>query len=181
MLKQEQRKRPWLSTHELVLFAVFAALMIGSTYAMQVLPNIHLLAMLMMTLTIVYGWRALIPTYVFAVLYWLIHGMTPYMSFYLYIWAFPVIFAMCIPKKTPKKLKFFLYPLLCALHGFLFGTLASPVSAGLIFGFDLPKIGAYIVAGLWFDVVHGISNFCLGFLILPLSSLLFKLEQNKLN
>ena len=63
------------------------------------------------------------------------------------------------------------YPLVCSLHGFLYGVLYAPAQA---FFWDLDWNGtlAWIAAGAPFDVIHGVSNLLVGTLILPFSRLL---------
>ena len=56
---------------------------------------------------------------------------------------------------------------LCALHGFLFGILYAPAQA-IMFGLNFEGTIAWIAAGLPFDLIHGISNFFCGALIVPL-------------
>ena len=55
----------------------------------------------------------------------------------------------------------------CALHGFLYGTLYAPAQA-ILFGLDFKGMLSWIIAGLPFDFIHGVSNFFCGALILPM-------------
>ena len=48
-----------------------------------------------------------------------------------------------------------------------------------MYGFDLNQTLAWIAAGLTFDIIHGIGNLAAGFLIMPLSELLFKLVRKR--
>ena len=83
---------------------------------------------------------------------------------------------MLLPKNIPTKLKAPVYMVVSALHGFLFGTLYAPAQA-ILFGLSFKGMIAWIIAGLPWDVVHGISNFCCGLLIVPLTKILRKLEN----
>ena len=83
---------------------------------------------------------------------------------------------MLLPQKMSIKVKTIVYPLICSLHGFAYGTLYAPAQA-LMFGFNLEQTVAWIVSGLPFDMIHGISNFAVGFMILPLVNLLNKLNK----
>ena len=65
-----------ISVRELVIFAVFAALMFVSKLLMQVLPNIHLLGMFIVALTVVYRAKALLPIYVYVFLDGLFSGFS---------------------------------------------------------------------------------------------------------
>ena len=70
------------------------------------------------------------------------------------------------------------YGELCAVlvTGFLFGTLYAPAQA-ILFGLSFKGMIAWIIAGLPWDFVHGISNFFCGILIVPIVTLLRKLEK----
>ena len=65
----------------------------------------------------------------------------------------------------------------CALHGLSFGLLYAPFQA-FIFGLSFQGTLAWIIAGLPFDIIHGMGNFFSGILILPLTSLLKKLDNS---
>jgi hypothetical protein len=64
----------------------------------------------------------------------------------------------------------------CAAHGFLYGVLYAPMQA-LLFGLSFEGMMAWIVAGLPFDITHGISNFCCGMLIVPIVTALKMAER----
>ena len=164
-------------TREAAIFGMFGAMMFASKYLMEILPNIHLLAMFIGIITVVYRWRALIPIYVYVLLDGLFHGFSLWWIAYLYIFL-PLFFGfLLLPQRMPDWAKAILYPVIAALHGFLFGVLYAPAQA-LIFGLDsIEKVIAWIAAGLPFDIIHGISNAAFGTLILPLSKLLMKLEK----
>ncbi len=159
----------------LVIFAMFAALMFVSKQVMAALPNIHLIGMFVILLTVVYRSRALIPIYTFVLLEGVIQGFSPWWVPYLYIWALLWGASMLIPRSAPLALRAVLYPALCALHGLLFGSLYAPVYA-LLFGLNFEEMLSWIVAGFGFDLLHTLGNFAVGLLILPLSKLLLKLE-----
>jgi energy-coupling factor transport system substrate-specific component len=75
----------------------------------------------------------------------------------------------------PRALKLPLYMLLCGLHGLSFGVLYAPAQA-IMFGLSFKATVAWVVAGLPFDITHGISNCFMGLLIIPLSELLKRLD-----
>lgn len=160
---------------EMVVFSMLAALMFVSKVAMEALPNIHLVGVLTIVYTVVYRYKALIPIYIYVLLNGVIAGFNLWWIPYLYIWALLWGAAMLIPRSTPRAVRAVLYPLLCAGHGILFGTLYAPVWA-LIYGLDFQEMLAWIVGGFGFDALHAIGNFALGLLIFPLSELLFRLS-----
>lgn len=153
---------------------MLGTVMFVSKIAMEALPNIHLLGMLTIAYTAVFRTKALIPIYIYVFLNGLFAGFNMWWIPYLYIWTVLWALAMLIPKKAPKAVKLVIYPILCAFHGFAFGALYAPVQA-LMVGFTFEQTIAWIVAGFTFDIIHGIGNFAVGLLALPVSTLLGKI------
>ena len=81
-----------------------------------------------------------------------------------------------MPKRIPDKWAAIVYPIICSLHGFAFGALYAPAKA-LTVGFSFKQTLAWIAAGFVYDIIHGVSNFALGLLILPLSKLIRRLMR----
>ena len=77
----------------------------------------------------------------------------------------------------PKAVRPLVYMTVCAVHGFLFGTLYAPVQAVLT-GLSLEGMIAWIIAGLPWDFLHGVSNFFCGILIMPIISVLRLAERS---
>ncbi len=151
--------------------------MYASKMLMEVLPNVHLLGVFTITLTIVYRKKALYPIYMYVMLNGLFAGFNTWWLPYLYIWTVLWGITMLLPQNMPSKIKPIVYMVVCALHGFLFGTLYAPAQA-LLFGLDFNGMIAWILAGLPWDFIHGISNFCCGVLIVPLSAAIRKVEKS---
>lgn len=158
------------------IFAMLATVMFSSKILMELLPNIHLLGMLTVTYTVVYRTRALIPLYLYVFINGLYAGFNLWWAPYLYIWTVLWGLTMLLPKDMPKRACYIVYPILCGLHGFAFGTLYAPAQA-MMFGLNFQQMLAWIAAGIPFDIVHGISNVAMGFLVYPLSLLLKKLSK----
>lgn len=165
-----------ISTRELTLFAMLGSLMYASKVIMEVVPNVHLLGMFTISFTVVYRQKALYPIYTFVFLTGLLNGFSTWWIPYLYLWTVLWGVVMLLPKKMPKKLRPFVYMVVCAAHGFLYGTLYAPVQA-IVFGMDFEAMLAWIVAGFPWDCIHGISNFFCGILIMPIVLILTKMEN----
>ncbi len=155
---------------------MFGALMYVTKLFMEILPNIHLLGMFIMVLTIVFRAKALIPIYLFIFTTGFYNGFSMWWVPYLYIWAVLWGVTMLLPKNMPNKAKAIIYPIVCCLHGLLYGVLYAPAQA-LLMGLNLQQTLAWIAAGFTFDILHGIGNLCAGILILPLSNVLFMLVK----
>ena len=168
-------KKPVLNVREITFYAMMGALMFGSKCLMAALPNIHLIALFIIVLTVVFRWKALFPVYLYVLLEGVVYGFGVWFIGYLYVWAVLFGAVMLLPRKGPVWLRIALYSLAGGLHGILFGTMLSPVQA-VIFGLDIKGSLAWIAAGFPYDVIHGISNAVLCGLSWPLIKLLTKLK-----
>lgn len=165
-----------LNLKEIILFGLLGAMMFASKIIMDVLPNIHLLALFIVTLTVVFRQKALYPIYVFVFITGLYGGFAPWWIPYLYIWTVLWGAVMLLPRKMPRWLTPVVYAVVAMLHGFLYGTFYAPVQA-LMYGMGFDGMVAWIVAGLPFDFLHGVSNLICGFLVVPFVALLTRLKK----
>ncbi len=168
---------PKLTVRELCIFAMLGGVMYASKVLMEFLPNVHLLGTFTMALTLVYRRKALYPIFTYVMVNGLFAGFATWWIPYLYLWPLLWGATMLLPKQMPKKVAPIVYMVVCALHGFLFGTLYAPAQA-LFFGLNFKQMITWIVAGLPFDAIHGVSNFFCGMLILPLAAILRKADNN---
>lgn len=141
--------------------------MYASKVIMEFLPNVHLIGVFTIALTVVYRKKALYPIYIYVLLNGIFCGFATWWIPYLYLWTVLWGVVMLLPKKMPKKIQPLVYMLVCAVHGFLYGTLYAPVQA-ILYGFGLERMIAWVIAGLPWDCIHGISNFFCGMLIMPI-------------
>ena len=153
----------------LVFFALIGGLIFVLKVVMAGLPNIHLVGVLIVSLTVVFRAKALIPVYVYVLLEGAFFGFTSWWVSYLYVWAVLWLFAILLPKNMPKEIAMPVYMIVCGLHGLLFGILYAPFQA-LLFGLNFEATLTWIAMGIPFDITHAVSNFIGGTLILPLIS-----------
>ncbi|RRK32350.1 hypothetical protein EBB54_14005 [Schaedlerella arabinosiphila] len=154
------------TTREITIFAMLGAVMYASKLLMEVAPNIHLLGVFTIAFTVVYRKKALYPIYIYVILNGIFSGFAVWWVPYLYVWTVLWGAVMLLPKHLPKKIRALVYMAVCAGHGFLFGTLYAPAQA-LLFGMSFQGMVSWIIAGLPFDFIHGVSNFFCGILIVP--------------
>lgn len=165
-----------IPTRQLIIFALLGVIMFISKIVMEALPNIHLLGMLTVTYTLVYRWRALIPIYVYVFLNGLFAGFDAWWIPYIYIWTILWAATMLLPRKMPKAVACAVYPILCGLHGLLYGILYAPAQA-IMFNMNFQQMLTWISMGAPFDLLHAIGNVIAGLLIYPMSEILRKLES----
>ena len=169
--------KPRLDLRHLVIFAMLGTLMFASKQVMEVLPNVHMLGMLTMVYTLVYRKLALIPIYLFIFLEGIYAGFALWWIPYLYLWAVLWGVTMLLPKRMPPAVQVPVYMVVCALHGLCYGLLYAPYQCYAFMGGDWSKVPAWIALGLPWDLTHALGNLAMGVLIVPLTTLLRKLER----
>lgn len=169
-----------LTIRETVVFGMLGAIMYVSKLIMEMLPNVHLLGVFTVAFTVVYRKKALYPIYTYVFLNGILSGFSAWWIPYLYLWTVLWGAVMLLPGNMPKKIQPIVYMTVCAAHGFLYGTLYAPAQA-LMFGLSFKGMIAWIIAGLPFDCIHGISNFFCGILIMPIIMVLRHAEGDMTN
>ncbi len=165
-----------ITVKETAIFGMLSALMYLSKVLMEIVPNVHLLGAFIVAITVVYRLKALYPIYGFVLLTGLLNGFAMWWIPYLYIWACLWGAVMLLPKKLPKKAEPFIYMGISALHGLLYGVLYAP-SQAIMFGLDFKGTVAWIIAGLPWDLAHGVGNLVAGLLIMPIVTVLRKTQK----
>ena len=167
-----------LKIREIAVFAMLGAVMFVSKVVMEGLPNIHLLGTFVVAFTLTYRAKALFPIYAYVLANGIWEGFSPFgwlPEVYLWIILWGVV--MLLPKNMPSRIAPIVYMTVSALHGFLFGIFYAPVYA-LFSGIGWDRVWLWVLSGLPFDIIHGIGNFALGVLIIPIATLLRKLDKN---
>lgn len=147
-----------------------------SKIIMEIAPNVHLLGVFTIAYTVVYRKKALYPIYIYVLLNGIFSGFAGWWIPYLYLWTILWGAVMLLPPNIPKRIRPVVYMILCALHGFLFGTLYAPVHA-ILYGLSFEGMLAWIAAGLPWDLIHGVSNFFCGILVVPVIAALQTAEK----
>lgn len=172
------KKKPYLTIREVALFAMLGAMMMVSDLVMNIIPNVHLVGVMTVVLTVVYRHKALYPIYVYVGLIGLFDGAGLWAT-YSYVWAILWGMVMLLPRRMPSWLAPIAYALVCGLHGFAFGFLLIPYQM-VFMSFSLEQALVWWQFGLPLaDVPHGIGNLVGSILVLPLVTLLRKLDKGR--
>ena len=166
-----------ISIREITVFAMLSAVMFVSKVVMEGIPNVHLLGTFVVAFTLAYRAKALFPIYGYVLVNGIWEGFSPFGWLpELYLWLILWGVVMLLPKKLPVFIAPVIYMLVSGLHGLCFGLLYAPVYA-LFTGMGWDRVWLWVAAGLPFDIIHGIGNFVLGILIIPIAALLKKLNK----
>ena len=165
-----------LTVREMAEFSLLGAIIFISKQVLEFLPNVHMIATLIVAYTVCFRKKALYPIFVFIFLEGLIAGFNSWWLPYLYLWPLLWLVTMMLPKNMKAKKARIVYMIICALHGFLYGTLYAPAQA-ILFGLNFRETIAWIVTGLPWDMIHGVSNFFMAILVIPIVNAITKAEN----
>lgn len=164
-----------LSVKESCIFAMLGTLMYTSKMVLEALPNVHILGVLTIVYTLCFRKKALVPIYIYVFILALFNGFSLWVLPHLYLWTLLWGCTMLIPTNLSLPKIQIICTILCGLHGFLYGTLYAPAQA-ILFGLSFKSMITWIIAGIPWDIVHGISNLCISVLITPLYRALKRLS-----
>jgi len=150
-LKQPIQRAKKNTLREIIVLALFAALLLISKEALAALPNIEVVTLFIILLTHNIGLKALWSVYTFVAVQLLLYPSGVWMISYLYVWAI-LVFIICALRRYGNAV---LYTIIAGIFGILFGVLCS-IPAFYVGGFGYGI--SWIINGLSFDVVHCVGN-----------------------
>ena len=156
-----------ITTKELVELAIMAAIMFVGKEAMNALPNIHPVMLLIILSCLEYGWLAMLPTCIFSLLEVIVYGMGFWGFTYLYMWPLAVVIVMLFRKHESNLF----WAILAGLYGLIFGALTM---IPYIFTLGFKTCVSYWISGIPYDLIHCASNFVIVFALLPVLRKLLK-------
>lgn len=155
----------------MAILAVMGALIFGSKMVMASLPNIHIVALLIIVATLTFGFKALYSVGIYVLMEGLIFGFAPWWICYLYVWPLLVLVTVLFRENTSPLF----WAVVAGLHGLFFGALCA-ITQILILGWA--GAVAWWISGIPFDLMQCAGNFVLVFvLITPLRKLMNKLNK----
>lgn len=171
-----------LELKDMALIGIMVAIMETAKFALSFLPNIELVTFLIILYTLFLGRKVFFAIFIFNLIEGCLYGFGIWWVSYLYIWPLLAIITYLCRRQTSVQF----YSILSAVFGFAFGALFTPpffvtgmvqgdIVSGLQAGF------AYWIAGIPYDIIHGISNFILMYtLYTPIRHVLEALNQKEL-
>ena len=167
----QQPSKIKLSLKQITLFALLGVVLFVAQVILAAIGNVELVTVLIIAYTVVFGLRALIPTYIFAFLEIAVYGFGVWNVMYLYVWAI-LVFIIYLLKAFENKLFF---AVVAAFYGLAFGTLCSIpyfVVGGTTVGIP------WVINGIPHDIVHCVSNFVLVYIAYnPIKNILKKITK----
>lgn len=169
-----------ISIKDICLIGIMVAVIEVCKGALSFLPNIELTSFWLIMFTLFFGKKVAFVVPVFVLLEGCIYGFGSWWIMYLYTWPLLVLVVWLWRKQQSA----WFWSVLSGVFGLLFGLFCSlpyavmgawdgGIRAGLYAGFT------WWVAGIPWDLVHGISNFVLMLVLYyPIQTLMTRLKKN---
>ncbi len=162
MKKESKSKKKFLTVRDITMIGMMVAVIEACKMLMTFLPNIELTTFWVILFTLFFGWKMVFVIPVFILIEAAIYPFGTWLIMYLYTWPLLALLAW-IFRKTDSV---WFWSILSSLFGLSFGLLCSipyifiyastgGIQAGLASAF------AWWIAGIPWDLVHGVSNFIL--------------------
>lgn len=170
-------RKSLLVLRQWVLFALFGAMMFLSAQ-IDLIPNVHPLALFIAAFTAVYGVKGVIPVMLYVFLEGLYGGFNTWWMPYLYLWPLLWFLFFLIPRKgrLNEVIAGALITVVAGLHGIGFGLLYAPFQCYVLFKGNWETTWIWWLNGLPFDLSHMLGNLVASLLAIPFIRLLCRLE-----
>lgn len=160
--KLQNHKNLQLGVRDIALIGMMTAVIEVSKLAMSFLPNIELVTFWIILFTLFFGPKIIYSILVFILIEISIYGIQSWTIMYLYVWPLLALVVWLCRKNDSV----WFYSILSGFFGLLFGAFCSlpylvigsvggSIKSGLIMAFN------WWVAGIPLDILHGVSNFVL--------------------
>lgn len=160
-----------LKASDIALMGMMIATLEVAKYALSFLPNVELVTLLIILYTLYFGNKMpyVLAAFVFLEGCW--YGFGLWWVMYLYVW--PLLAGITYLLRRQRSV--WVFSILSGAFGLMFGALCS-----LVYLFVGGSAAAFTwwVAGIPYDLIHGVSNFILcSILFYPLRGVLEKISN----
>lgn len=160
----KKQSRLAMGIYDIALIGMMTAVIEVSKLALSFLPNIELVSFWIIMFTLFFGRKIIYAIMAFLLIEIAIYGIQTWNIMYLYVWPLLALTAYLCRKKDSV----WFYSILSGFFGLLFGAFCSlpylaigsaggGIRGGIIMAFN------WWVAGIPYDIVHGIANAVLMF------------------
>lgn len=172
-------KKNNISITNICLIGIMVAVIEVCKIALSFLPNIELTSFWLIMFTLFFGRKVAFVVPVFILLEGCIYGINSWWIMYLYTWPLLVLVVRIFRRQesvwfwsTLSGVFGLLFGLFCSLPYVAMGAWDGGIHGGLYAGFT------WWVAGIPWDIVHGIGNFVLMTVLYhPIRSIMLRLMQ----
>ena len=160
-----------MSIYKLTRIALLSAILYVSKVALEFLPNVELVSLLVILYTLVFGKETFLTVTVFNLFELIQWGFGTWWFSYLYVWPLLCLITLILKKLIKEEI--LVWAIVSGCFGLIFGSLFAIAYIPINLSYAL----TYWISGLPWDVWHGVCNFIL-MLVLgkPLYLLLIRMK-----
>lgn len=162
-----------MNLKEIPLIGMLSAILLVVQVVIGFIPNVELVSLLIIIYTLVLKKKVLYIISIFVFLQGLIYGFGLWWINYLYVWFILALITYIFRKEISPIIwalisGFFglAFGILCSIPYFFIGLSGGTIESGINMAI------AYVISGIPFDLIHGVSNF---FVALVLFKPLYKI------
>lgn len=144
-----------MSVQKMTRIALLSAILYVSKVALEFIPNVETISLLVILFTLVFGKEAFLIVTVFNFFELIQWGFGTWWVSYLYVW--PLLCLITLFFKTVIKEEFLIWSIISGGFGLIFGSLFAIIYIPIDPSYAL----AYWISGLPWDVWHAVWNFVL--------------------
>ena len=152
MSKNSLSHKSGLSVQNIAILGMTTAILEVSKKVLEAVPNVELVSFLLIMFTLAFGLKMIFSATAFTILEIAWHGLHSWVIMYLYVWPLLILVIWLFRKHANVWFCSFV----SAIYGLSFGALCSIV---YIFIGGPYMAFTWWVAGIPWDIVHGVSNF----------------------
>ncbi len=156
-MKEKKKK---LAIKDITLIGMMVAVIEVCKVALAWAPNIELTSFLLIMFTLFFGWKIVFVVPVFILIEGAMYGIQMWWIMYLYAWPLLVFITWLFRKQESmwfwcalSSTFGFAFGFLCSFPYVVVGAAGGGILNGLYAGFT------WWVAGIPFDMIHGVANF----------------------
>lgn len=168
-----------LTVQDIALIGVMTAVIEVSKLALSFLPNVELVTFWIIMFTLFFGPKVLYSILVFILIEISIYGLHIWVIMYLYIWPLLALITYLLRKQKSVWVYAIMsgffglcFGAVCAIPYLFIGAVDGGFTGGIIMAFN------WWIAGIPFDILHGIANFVIMLVLYtPVRALLTKVKR----
>ena len=167
-----------ITAKDIALIGMMVAVIEACKFALAAIPNVEFTSFWIIIFTLMFRKRIFIVIPVFILIEGIVYGFGMWWIMYLYSWPLLAVITLLLRKNKSA----IMWAIISGAFGLLFGLLCSIpyifTGADLISGFKIAF--AWWVAGIPWDLVHGIANFAIMLLLYhPMTKVMKKMTSEE--
>lgn len=164
-------KRRTFTARDVALMGVMLATIEAVKRGLFFITNVELVTLLIILYTLYFGWRIFYVIAAFTLIEGCLYGFGLWWIMYVYVWPLLAFLTHLFRKKESV----WFWSFFSGIYGLLFGALCT-IPYFFIEGIDM--VVSWWIAGIFYDILHGVSNFVLCLILfVPLKKALVKLKN----